>query len=388
MWLDHPRNPDSPLAGVRVLELARVLAGPFAGQILADLGADVIKIEAPEGDNTRIWGPPWIERSDETGKERTSAYYHACNRGKRSIVADFGNAGDLARVQALAGGADVVIENFLPGKLAKFGLDYASLARRHPSLVYCSITGFGQTGPRANEPGYDFVIQAMSGMMSLTGAPDGDPMKHGLSISDLACGLWSANAIQAALFMRERAGPGQGRGQHIDMALLDCSVALLANQAMSWFASGRLPPRMGNAHAQVSAYGVFPCSDGPVVLAPANDRLFAKLLIVLDREDLLEDERFSSNAARIAHRDELDQIIAAASAQWQRDALLEACAKAGIPAGPINDLEEVFADRQVVARGGACMIDGVATLPSPMRFSRAELALDRASPRLGEHMGD
>ena len=301
-WLDNPRNPNAPLAGLKVLELARVLAGPFAGQILADLGADVIKVESQEGDNTRIWGPPWIEHDGE----RTAAYYHACNRGKRSLVADFRNAEDLARVKGLAAGADVVLENFKPGALAKFGLDYESLSAANPALVYCSITGFGQTGPRRNEPGYDFVIQAMSGMMALTGEPDGDPMKHGLSISDLSCGLWSANAVQAALLMRQRTGSGQW----IDMSLLDCSVGLLANQAMTYFATQANPPRMGNAHAQVSAYGVFPTQGGPVVLAPANDGLFRKLLTLLGRDDLLGDQRFASNESRIAHRSEIDALIA------------------------------------------------------------------------------
>lgn len=374
-WLDNPRNPDAPLAGLKVLELARVLAGPFAGQILADLGADVIKVESPEGDNTRIWGPPWIEHDGE----RTAAYYHACNRGKRSLVADFRDAGDLARVKGLAADADVVLENFKPGALAKFGLDYESLSVSHPALVYCSITGFGQTGPRRSEPGYDFVIQAMSGMMSLTGEPEGDPMKHGLSISDLSCGLWSANAVQAALLMRHRTG----RGQWIDMSLLDCSVGLLANQAMTYFATQANPPRMGNAHAQVSAYGVFPTKDGPVVLAPANDGLFRKLLALLGRDDLLGDRRFASNEGRIAHRAEIDALIAGETANWGREALLVACAKEGMPAGPINDLETVFADRQVAARGMAIEADGVPGIRSPFRFSDAELALEEPSPRQG-----
>ena len=374
-WLDNPRNPNAPLAGLKVLELARVLAGPFAGQILADLGADVIKVESQEGDNTRIWGPPWIEHDGE----RTAAYYHACNRGKRSLVADFRGAEDLARVKGLAARADVVLENFKPGALAKFGLDYESLSAANPALVYCSITGFGQTGPRRNEPGYDFVIQAMSGMMALTGEPDGDPMKHGLSISDLSCGLWSANAVQAALLMRQRTGSGQW----IDMSLLDCSVGLLANQAMTYFATQANPPRMGNAHAQVSAYGVFPTQGGPVVLAPANDGLFRKLLTLLGRDDLLGDQRFASNEGRIAHRSEIDGIIAGETAKWAREALLAACAKAGVPAGPINDLETVFADPQVAARGMAIEADGVPGLRSPFRFSDAELALDRPSPRQG-----
>ena len=374
-WLDTPRNPNAPLAGLKVLELARVLAGPFAGQILADLGADVIKVESPEGDNTRIWGPPWIEHEGE----RTAAYYHACNRGKRSLVADFRNAADLERVKKLAAEADVVLENFKPGALAKFSLDYASLSASHPGVVYCSITGFGQTGPRRNEPGYDFVIQAMSGMMSLTGEPEGDPMKHGLSISDLSCGLWSANAVQAALLMRHRTGTGQW----IDMSLLDCSVGLLANQAMTYFATGANPPRMGNAHAQVSAYGVFPTQTGPVVLAPANDGLFRKLLTLLGRDDLLSEDRFATNAGRIAHRAEIDALIAAETANWDREALLAACAGAGVPAGPINDLETVFVDPQVEARGIAIVADGVPGIRSPFRFSDAELALAGPSPRQG-----
>jgi crotonobetainyl-CoA:carnitine CoA-transferase CaiB-like acyl-CoA transferase len=378
MWLKTPRNPNSPLAGLKVLELARVLAGPWAGQILADLGADVIKVEGPEGDNTRAWGPHWIE--NET--ERTSAYYHACNRGKRGIVADFNDAGDIVVVQDLAEHADVIIENFKPGTLAKWSLDYEYLTTwgGNPELIYCSITGFGQDGPRRNEPGYDFVIQAMSGFMALTGEPEGDPMKFGVSISDLSTGLWAANAIQAALLMRHRTG----RGQWIDMSLLDCSVGLLANQAMSYLTTGNNPPRMGNAHAQVSAYGVFPTVDGPVVLAPANDGLFRKLLRVLERHDLLEDKRFATNEARIERRVEIDSLIAGETAAWSRDLLLRHCAEAGIPAGPINAIDQVFADPQVQARGMRIELDGIPGVRSPFTFSEAELALDRPSPRHGE----
>ena len=376
MWLEKPRNPNAPLAGLKVLELARVLAGPWAGQILADLGADVIKVEAPEGDNTRIWGPPWVEHHGE----KTSAYYHACNRGKRSFVADFRQQEDIANVIGLASGADVVLENFLPGKLVKFGLDYPTLSRENPQLIYCSVTGFGQDGPRRREPGYDFVIQGMSGFMSLNGEPGGDPMKFGVSISDLSCGLYAANAIQATLLMRERTG----RGQWIDMSLLDCSVSLLANQASSYFATGTNPPRMGNAHAQVSAYGVFPSKDGPVVLAPANDNLFRKLLNVLGRDDLLDDARFSSNEARVANREEVDTMIARETVLWERDVLLRHFAKAGVPAGPINNLDEVFADPQIQARGMQVKLDGMPGVRSPFRFSDAELALDKPSPTLGE----
>ena len=373
MWLSEPRNTRAPLAGLKVLELARVLAGPWAGQILADLGADVIKVEGPEGDGTRQWGPPWIEHDGE----RSAAYYHSANRGKRSITADFGAANDLARVKTLAAGADVVIENFKTGALAKFGLDYAALAATNPRLVYCSITGFGQTGPRAGEAGYDFVIQAMSGFMALTGEPDGQPMKMGVSISDLACGLYSVIGIQAALAMRDRTG----RGQHVDMALLDCSVALLASQSMHYLTTEENPPRMGNAHAQVSAYGVFPVKGGEVVLAPANDGLFRKLLTVLGRDDLLADPRFATNADRLANRAVLDALIAKATAQRDGEDLLAACAAAGIPAGPIHPVDQALADRQTAARGMLIKLDGIPGVRSPFTFSEAELALDHPSPR-------
>ena len=378
MWLDQPRNPKAPLAGLKVLELARVLAGPWAGQILADLGADVIKIESPAGDGTRLWGPPWVER--EQG-DREAAYYHAANRGKRSVVADFKNADDLRRVRELAAGADVVLENFKTGTLARFGLDFASLEALNPRLVYCSITGFGQTGPRASEAGYDFVIQAMSGFMALTGEPAGQPMKMGISISDLTCGLYSVIGIQAALAMRERTG----RGQHVDMALLDCSVGLLASQATHYLTTGENPPRMGNEHAQVSAYGVFPVADGEVVLAPANDGLFRKLLALLGREDLLGEEKFGSNEARLANRAELDAMIAAETRKWQLDELLADCAEDGIPAGRVNAIDAVFEDPQVRARGMRIDLDGIPGVRSPFTFSEGELALDHPSPRKGEH---
>ena len=378
MWLDQPRNPKAPLAGLKVLELARVLAGPWAGQILADLGADVIKIESPAGDGTRLWGPPWVEREEG---DREAAYYHAANRGKRSVVADFKNADDLRRVRELAAGADVVLENFKTGTLARFGLDFASLEALNPRLVYCSITGFGQTGPRAREAGYDFVIQAMSGFMALTGEPAGQPMKMGISISDLTCGLYSVIGIQAALAMRQRTG----RGQHVDMALLDCSVGLLASQATHYLTTGENPPRMGNEHAQVSAYGVFPVADGEVVLAPANDGLFRKLLALLGREDLLGEEKFGSNEARLANRAELDAMIAAETRKWQLDELLADCAEDGIPAGRVNAIDAVFEDPQVRARGMRIDLDGIPGVRSPFTFSEGELALDHPSPRKGEH---
>lgn len=380
MWLDQPRNPNSPLAGLKVLELARVLAGPWTGQILADLGADVIKVESPEGDSTRQWGPPWVEHEGE----RTAAYYHACNRGKRGIVADFRGAEDLARLKELAAGADVVIENFKPGTLVKFELDYQALAAANPALVYCSITGFGQDGPRRDEPGYDFVVQGMSGFMALTGEPEGAPMKMGISVSDLSCGVWAANAVQAALLMRHRTG----KGQWIDMALMDCSVALLANQGLSYFATGANPPRMGNAHAQVGPYGVYPVADGHVILAPANDGLFHRLMKLLERAELAQDPRFATNGGRIEHRTPLESAIAEAASGWTQADLLAACREAGVPAGPINNLDAVFADPQVRARGLQIELDGMPGVRSPFTFSDAELALDRASPRHGEHQPD
>lgn len=379
MWLSEPRNKNAPLAGLKVLELARVLAAPWAGQMLADLGADVIKVEEPDGDSTRHWGPPWIVRDNG---DREAAYYHATNRGKRDVVADFRKPGDLARIKALAAGADVLIENFRTGGLEKFGLDYPAMAKTNPALVYCSITGFGHTGPRANEAGYDVLIQAMSGIMSLTGEPEGPPMRAGVSISDISCGLWAANAIQAALLMRHRTG----RGQHIDMALLDCSVSLLANQAMYFLATGTPPPRMGNGHATVPAYGVYPASDGPVILAPANDRLFRDLLRVLGRDDLLGDARFSDNGQRLANRSALDAEIAAATSRMTRAELLDRCGKAKVPAGPINDLAEIFADPQVKAR--EIVLDlpgGLPGLRTPIRFSDAELVLDEPAPTKGQN---
>ncbi|MXO55452.1 CaiB/BaiF CoA transferase family protein [Pontixanthobacter gangjinensis] len=366
-----------PLSGLKVVELARVLAGPWVGQTLADLGADVIKVESPDGDGTRQWGPPWIDRGAEAPE---AAYYHACNRGKRSVVADFNDPADLDSVRHLCSRADVVVENFKTGTLAKFGLDYRSLQPANPRLVYCSITGFGQTGPRAHEAGYDFVVQGMSGFMSLTGEPDGNPMKMGISISDLTCGLYSTIAIQSALMMRERTGTGQ----HIDMSLLDCSIALLASQALSQFATGANPPRMGNAHAQVVPYGVFATADGHVILAPANDRLFVKMMHVLKRDDLAGDIRLADNPGRIENRGWMDKEIADEVRTWNSAELMAACKLAGVPAGPINRIDEVFDEPQVAARGMKIETDGVPGVRSPFVFSGADLAFGRASPKLGE----
>ncbi len=282
----------SPLAGLKVVELARILAGPWAGQVLADLGAEVVKVESPEGDDTRRWGPPFVDNADGS---RDAAYFHATNRGKASVVADFNMAEDLARVKALIAGADVVIENFKVGGLAKFGLDYASLAAANPRLVYCSITGFGQDGPRAQEAGYDFIVQGMSGIMDLTGFPDGPPTKIGVAYADIMTGLYAVIAIQAALRQRE----ATGRGQMIDMALLDVMVGTLANQAMNYLVSGQVPTRMGNAHPNIVPYEAFPCADGWLIIAVGTDRQFARLAALLDLDARAE---WSTNAGRVADR--------------------------------------------------------------------------------------
>ena len=291
----------SALAGLRVVELARILAGPLIGQTLADLGADVIKVESPEGDDTRKWGPPFIE----TGDERAAAYFHGCNRGKRSIVADFSTERGREIVRSLAARSDVLIENFKVGGLAKFGLDYETLGPLNPRLVYCSLTGFGQTGPYAERPGYDFLIQGMSGYMDITGDPNGEPQKVGVAICDLFTALYGVIAIEAALIARERTG----RGQHIDLALLDTMGAMLANQAMNYLASGVAPRRMGNAHPNIAPYRTFPTSDGYVIVAVGNDGQFQRLCTTLGVEALGQDERFATNAARVANRDELDRCL-------------------------------------------------------------------------------
>ncbi|MGR3499449.1 MAG: CaiB/BaiF CoA transferase family protein [Limimaricola soesokkakensis] len=367
----------APLAGLRVVELARILAGPWAGQVLADLGAEVIKVEAPEGDDTRRWGPPWIE----TDGDRSAAYFHACNRGKKSVTADFRTPEGLALTRALIAGADVVIENFKVGGLARYGLDYDSLKAENPALVYCSITGFGQDGPYANRAGYDFLIQGMSGIMDLTGAPDGEPQKIGVAFTDIFTGLYSVIAIQAALAAREKTG----RGQHIDMALMDCATGVLANQAMNFFATGTPPRRLGNAHPNIAPYQVFSAKDGDLILAVGNDGQFARACAVLGLDGLSDDPRFATNGARVANRAALTEAMGAAFASWGRDAVLAALEAATVPAGPINRVDQVFDDPQVIARGLRIDPEGVPGLRSPIRFSESPLSLDRRAPRLGEH---
>ena len=369
----------TPLAGVRVVELARILAGPWAGQMLADLGADVVKVEAPEGDDTRRWGPPFVER----GGERTAAYFHATNRGKRSVVVDFRTAEGQAQVRALAATADVVIENFKVGGLAKYGLDWESLREVNPRLVYCSITGFGQTGPYAHRAGYDYIIQGMSGLMSVTGAPEGQPQKVGVAVVDIFTGVYAGAAILAALHQRGASGPGQ----RIDMALMDVATGIMANQAMNYLATGTAPGMMGNAHPNLAPYAVFDCADGWIIVAAGNDGQFRRMCEVLGMAALGTAPEFATNADRVANRDAMTDALVLATRQWAKADLLAACEGAGVPAGPINDLAEVFADPQVIARGMRIAPGGMPGVRSPFTFSGAEMALDRPAPMLGEHQG-
>ena len=368
--------PGGPLAGLKVIELARILAGPWAGQVLADLGADVTKVEARQGDDTRAWGPPFIEREGET----SAAYFHSCNRGKSSVVIDIASAEGQAQLRDMATEADILIENFKVGGLAKYGLDYASLSQVNPGLIYCSITGFGQDGPYAHRAGYDYIIQGMSGLMSITGEPDGQPQRAGVAITDLFTGLYSVTGILAALHQRAQTG----RGQHIDMALMDCAVAVTANQAMNYLATGTPPGRTGNYHPNLTPYQVFDCADGHIIIATGNDGQYRRLCDVLGLAELADDPAYLSNADRIQNRDELTRILGNATRGFNKLDLLAACEAKGIPAGPINDMAEVMADPQVQARGMQIAPGGIPGIRSPFRFSDAELALDRPSPKLGE----
>jgi glutaryl-CoA transferase len=380
---------DPPYAGLRVLELARVLAGPWIGQILADLGAQVIKVESPEGDETRRWGPPFLENAD--GSAADAAYFHACNRGKESLALDFRQAQDRQRVVQLACGADVLIENFKPGGLARYGLDYDSLAALNPRLVYCSISGFGQTGRYADRPGYDFVAQAMSGLMDVTGEPDRPPQKVGVAVADIFTGLYGLIGIQAALAERARSG----RGQRLDVALLDSTIGILANQAMNRLIGDLEPTRMGNAHPNIAPYQEFRAADGFIVVAVGNDAQFRNLCQALGRSPLAADPRFAGNGARVRNRAELQQALAPAFAALPRAAALARLMAAGVPSGPINTVAEALADPNTSERGMVvaspaegyrrASIPGLAT---PIRFSRSRHAPPRPSPRLGSARGD
>ena len=370
----------TPLAGIRVVELARILAGPWAGQTLADLGADVIKVEAPEGDDTRRWGPPFLTRDGE----RTAAYFHATNRGKQSVVADFATPEGQALVRHLVADADVVIENFKVGGLAKYGLDWPSLHAVNPRLVYCSITGFGQTGPYAKRAGYDFIIQGMAGVMSVTGPEGGQPQKVGLAVTDIFTGVYAATAILAALLQRGRTG----QGQHIDMALMDVATGIMANQAMNYLATGVAPRQMGNAHPNLAPYAVFGCADGWIILAVGNDGQYVRLCGLLGLDALGSAPDYATNFDRVVNRVALTAALTQATQGWTKADLLAACEAAGVPAGPINDLAGVFADPQVQARGMQIAPGGMPGVRSPFVFSDADLALDRPAPTLGEHQSE
>ena len=366
----------APLEGLKVVELARRLAGPGAGQTLSDLGAEVIKVEAPDGDDTRQWGPPFIER----GEDRSAAYFHSCNRGKKSVTVDFRTPEGQERVRDLVRDADILIENFKVGGLAKYGLDYDSLSAINPGLIYCSITGFGQTGPYAHRAGYDYIIQGMSGFMSITGDPDGQPQRAGVAITDLFTGLYSVAGILAALHQRQ----STGKGQHVDMALLDCAVSAMANQAMNYLATGTPPGRTGNFHPNLTPYQVFDCADGFIIIATGNDGQYQRLCRLLGLDWMAEDPKFLKNADRVANRPEMIELLMGETRKWSKADLLKGCEDQGIPAGPINDMSEVFADPHVQAREMQIELDGVPGVRAPFRFSGAELALDRPSPKLNE----
>ena len=379
-----------PLAHIRVLDLSRVLAGPWASQNLADLGAEVIKVERPgAGDDTRGWGPPWVK--DRDGKDtRDSSYYLSCNRGKKSMTLDISKPEGQRIVRELAAKCDVLVENYKVGTLARYGLGYEQLRAINPRLIYCSITGFGQSGPYAPRPGYDFVFQGMGGLMSITGErdelPGGGPMKVGIAITDILTGMYASLAITAAIAHCERGGSGQ----YIDMALLDCMVAFNANQISGYLVSGNIPKRYGNAHPNVVPYQVFPCKDGHIILAVGNDSQFASFCNVAGRPELAEDERFRLMTGRIVNRDALIPLIAEIMKQRGMHEWIEVLEGANVPCGPINNMQQVFEDPQVQHRGLKVEIPTSAGVPcptvaSPMRFSETPVEYTVPPPTLGQH---
>ena len=375
-----------PLTGFRVLDLSRILAGPWASQMLADLGAEVIKVERPgQGDDTRGWGPPYMP--DETGQATSeSAYFHGANRGKQSVCIDISSKQGQELIIQLVANCDVLIENFKVGGLKKYGLDYASLKAINPRLVYCSITGFGQTGPYRERAGYDFMIQAMGGLMSVTGEPEGEPMKVGVALSDVMTGLYAANAIRAALIHRLRGG----EGQHIDLALLDVQVATLANQSMNYLASGSNPQRLGNAHPNIVPYQAFQTADGYLILAVGNDTQFARFCDLAGRPELAHDERFETNRNRVKNRHALIPSLIEIMLSQSTDTWLEQLNQQGIPCGPIASIDQVFDNPQVRHRGMLLELDHptagrVPSVANPIRLSESAVIYDKAPPLLGQH---
>ena len=379
-----------PLSHIKVLDLSRVMAGPWAGQLLADMGADVIKVERPgAGDDTRGWGPPFLKDND--GKDtRESGYYLSVNRGKRSLTLSIEKPEGQAIVKELAKRSDILLENFKLGTLQRYGLGYDDLKAINPRLIYCSITGFGQDGPYAPKVAYDFLIQAMGGLMSITGEadgrPGGGPQKVGIPILDLMTGMYGAVSVLAALANREQTG----RGDFIDLAMLDVQTAVLSNQAMNYLLSGRTPQRQGNRHPNIMPQDVFQCADGPVVLAVGNDGQYAKMCQALKRPELATDPRYAKNADRVRNKDELMPLIAQIFATWKRAPLVEAMEQAGVPCGPINTVLEVFADTQVKARGMKFDLPhpqsgSVPQVKNPINFTDAAIEYDSAPPLLGQH---
>ena len=380
----------TPLAHIHVLELARILAGPWCGQLLADLGADVVKVERRgAGDDTRQWGPPFLEGHD--GENLGAAYFHACNRGKRCIDADFETPEGRDLVLRLAAHADVVIENFKVGGLAKYGLDYAALKAINPGIVYCSITGFGQDGPYAERAGYDFLVQGMGGAMHLTGQLDGPPTKSGMAIADIFTGLYASNAIQAALLRRRETG----EGAYIDCALLDTQIAVLGYQALNYFVSGVEPRRLGNSHPNIVPYDVFPVADGDIIIAAGNDGQYRKLCDVLGVPNLGVHPDYALSRDRVKNRVELTKLLHALTRRHKRAELLPRLDVAGVPAGPINDIPDIFEDPQVIHRGMRLDIDNprakAGTTPglrSPIVMDGEPLASARPAPALGQHSNE
>jgi crotonobetainyl-CoA:carnitine CoA-transferase CaiB-like acyl-CoA transferase len=382
-------NITTPLQGIKVLDLSRILAGPWAGQMLADLGADVIKVERPgEGDDTRSWGPPYMPTTAgfEDGEDREAAYFQAANRGKRSLCVDMSSPEGQNIIKQLAAKADVLIENFKVGGLAKYGLDYASLSTLNPRLIYCSITGFGQTGPYKDRAGYDFMIQAMGGLMSVTGDANGEPMKVGVAVADVMTGLYASNAIQGALFHQLRTG----QGQHIDLALLDVQVATLANQAMNYLATGHNPKRLGNAHPNIVPYQAFATTDGHIILAVGNDGQFQRFCQVAGAKELANKPQYATNALRVANRNELVPVVSRLLAQQTTQLWLAELNEVGVPCGPICTIDQVFENPQIQAREmkielNHVQLGKVESVANPIKLSATPLQYNLAPPMLGQH---
>jgi len=377
-----------PLAGIRVLDLTRVLAGPWAAQNLADLGAEVIKVERPnKGDDSRAFGPPWLK--DANGRDTTDSAYFACaNRAKKSITVDLANPNGQAIARELAARCDVLLENFKFGDLDRYGLGYAQLKTVNPALIYCSLTGFGHSGPWRERPGYDFMVQGMGGLMSITGErddrPGGGPQKAGIPIADLITGMYASVAVCAALAHRAKSG----KGQHLDLALFDSLVAVLANQGANYLATGEPPGRLGNDHPNIAPYQVFRTKDGSLILACGNDNLFRKFCEVAGCTSLPDDARFATNGKRVANRVELTRILSDIFLKKTTREWIDALEAAGVPSGPINDLKQVFEEPQAVARGLRMQIGNVSLVRSPMRFSETPIEHQAPPPLLGQHTED